>query len=560
MDNITNFDKLIINLSSIEKKELLEKMEMTFEISQEPLVGMEEVIISDFQNYQQEYESLTIIQKIILFFKSLVKQKDIPTLLKEHKVNILRKKYFHNSDLADFKNSLLKQSFYDEFIKLKDPIRFFRKYLQKIFTYEDKQDFYAFIGGIVLPDLQQELLQKSDPWEIEKNNLQQEDSSIKSEIDSFLELKLDSVSDLDCSIMNEACQSLYGLFLLCTFDLNLIIRHFDDITPDSGKICKIEDVSQLLQELSGILQSLNKPPTVRATEALFLYSLGNEGLHEDLNKKMTAADTLLSVIRDFNKKIPLENLVKVLTGDLNKKSKKPPVVEDWFRIYKKFWNTRVNKKYGYFVNERKKSNSEKAISSIIGLKLIKPFDRYSRDYYWEGSPAKYEKSVAFIQVFLSDLYNKTLNPTLMIINRDGEFYKKDNKSEFDKALNYFSLLDTRLLTISHMVSRYGLLGEKVETSRNDDEEQRNRIISTAIEQVDYEVLSILESFIIHIRFLNKVMHGIVIGSGGAYDTLSNISSIGGRSNPELRETFKLASLIINKVEKYISEMKILEEK
>ena len=53
MDNLTNFDKLIINLSSFEKKEMLEKMEMTFELSQEPLVEQNVIPDSDFNNFQK---------------------------------------------------------------------------------------------------------------------------------------------------------------------------------------------------------------------------------------------------------------------------------------------------------------------------------------------------------------------------------------------------------------------------------------------------------------------------------------------------------------------------
>jgi len=560
MDNITNFDKLIINLSSNEKKELLEKMEMTFEISQEPLTVHEEVIESDFVNFQQEYESLTIVQKIFLFIQSLVKQKDIPSLLKNHQVNTLRKKYFSNCDYADFKNSLLTQDFYNEFIKLKDPCRFFRKPLQKIFSYDNKQDFYAFIGGVILPELQAELLRNTDPWKMEKEDQEKEDISIKSEIDNFFDMKMDSVSNLDCTIMNEACQSLYGLFLLCTFELNMVSNCFDNVSPESGKCSKIEDVQESLLELSGILKSLVKPPSIRALEALFLYSLSDSDLKEDLNKKMTTADMYLSVIRDFNKKIPLENLIKVLLRDLGKRSKKPPVVEDWFRVYKKFWNTRISRKYSFFVNERKKNESEKDLCVLTGLKLIKPFDKYVRDYFWQGSPAKYEKSIAFIQVFQAEILSNTINPTLRVINSEGEFYKKDNKADFDKVSNYLSLLEGKLFSITNLMNGSGFLSGKFTRPDREEEENRRESITTSIEQVDFEINNLLEGFIENMKLLNRVLHGIVIGDGGAYDTLSNISSIGGGSNPELRETFKYASLILNKIVKYISEMKYLEEK
>ncbi len=108
MDNVTNFDKLIIKLSSNEKKELLSKMERGFELSQEPLVEKQEIIETEYKNFQQEYESLTIFYKIVLFIQSFVKHKDIPTLLKESRIYALRRKHFNDCNRADFKNGLLK--------------------------------------------------------------------------------------------------------------------------------------------------------------------------------------------------------------------------------------------------------------------------------------------------------------------------------------------------------------------------------------------------------------------------------------------------------------------
>lgn len=560
MDNVTNFDKLIINLSSNEKKELLEKMEMTFELSQESLAVGAEIIDSEFQTFQQEYDSLNILQKVYIFFQSLIKQKDISAVLKEHKVNLLRKKYFGDCELADFKNGLLNQNFYDELKKLKEPCRFFRTPLQKIFSYDNKQDFYAFLGGIILPELQKELLAKTDPWEIEKKDMGLEVSHIKSEIDSFFELKMDSVSDLDCSIMNEACQSLYGLYLLSSFEMNTIISCFTTVVPESGNVCRIEDVQEKLLELSGILRSLNKPPTIRAMESLFLYSIDGDELKESLNKQMSVADTFLSVIRDFNKKVPLENLVKVLSANLGKNSKNTPVVEDWFRNYRKFWGSRVSRMYAHFINERKKNDFEKELCALVNLRYIKPVEKYSRNYYFEGSPALYEKTLAFVHVFMMEIYPNKLYAPLMTISREGEFYKKDNKSEFDKFLNYIGLLDKKLTNILHMINGRGYLGEKVIQAGAEKEEVKQKIICDALEQVDYEIVSLLDGFIVHMRMLNKITHGIVIGDGGSYDTLSNISSIGGKSNNELKESFKMISIIINKIVKYINEMKILEEK
>ncbi len=560
MDNISNFDKLIINLSSNEKKELLEKMEMTFEISQESLSADDDVIDSEFQTFQQEYDSLNFLQKVYIFLQSLIKQKDIPSVLKDHKVNLLRKKYFGDSELADFKNGLLNQTFYDELMKLKEPCRFFRTPLQKIFSYENKQDFYAFLGGIILPELQQELLAKTDPWEIEKKDMEIEVSYIKSEIDSFFELKMDSVSDLDCSIMNEACQSLYGLHLLSSFELKTITSCYNTVIPETGKVCRIEDVQEKLLELSGILRSLNKPPTIRAMESLFLYSMDNDELKESLNRQMAVADTFLSTIRDFNKKVPLENLVKVLSANLGKNSKNPPIVEDWFRNYRKFWDSRVNRMYSFFVNERKKNDFEKELCALLNVRYIKPVEKYSRNYYFEGSPALYEKSLAFVQIFMMEIYPNRLYTPLMTISREGEFYKKGNRTEFDKFLNYIGLLDKKLANILHMIHGKGYLGEKVIQAAVEKEEVKEKVIGDALEQVDYEIVSLLDGFLSHMRMLNKITHGIVIGDGGSYDTLSNISSIGGKSNNELKESFKMISVIINKIVKYINEMKILEEK
>lgn len=560
MDNLTNFDKLIINLSTIEKKEMLEKMEISLDLSQEPLVSQEETADGDFQQNQMDYETLNVLQKIVLFLQSLVKQKDIPTLLKEYKVNVLRKKYFHNSNLADFKAQVLKNTFYDELVKLKEPCRFFRKPLRQVFSYDNKQDFYAFVGGIVLPDLQRELLDKTDPWILEKEDMERDSSEIKAEIDEFFNMKMESVSDLDCAIMNEACQSLYSLYLLSSFNLGSILKSFDSIVPGAEPVCRIEDVHEPLLELAGILRSLNKPPTVRALEALFLYEDSKAGPGEILNRKMMAADTFLSFIRNFNKNVPLEHLVRVLSGDLSKGAQTPPMVDDWFRLYRKFWAARISRSYAFFVNERKKNDTEKDVCSLTGVRYVKPVEKYSRNHYFPGSPATYEKSLAFIQSFLSEILPNRFYSTFMIIRREGEFYKKDNKAEFDKVITYIDMLGKKFTGLKAIIDSPSFPVDHSVFPENAEEETYKNAVINALQHMDMEVEPLVSGFIGHMRLMAKILQGIVVGDGGAYDTLSNISSIGGKANTELRETFKLLSLMINKIVRYISEMKVLEEK
>jgi hypothetical protein len=560
MDKLTNFDKLIINLSTVEKKELLEKMEISVELSQEPLILQEEETEKDFLDDKEEYESLNVLQKIMIFLQSLVKQKDISTVLKEHKVNILRKKYFNNTNLADFRAQVLTKDFYDEFIKLKEPCRFFRDPLRTVFSKGNKKDFYAFIGGIVLPDLQKDLLDKTDPWILEKEDLEKEPSDIKAEIDEFFNMKMEEVSDLDCSIMNEACQGLYSLYLLSDFDISVILKNFDSVIGDGVKVCRLEDVHEPLLELAGILKSLNKPPTVRALEALFLYNDSKNEPGEVLSRKMAASDTFLAVIRNFNRTVPLENLIRVLSGDLSRKAGEIPVVEDWFRVFRKFWSYRISRTYAYFVNERKKNDSEKDICTLTGVRYIKPLEKYTRNHYFRGSPATYEKSLAFIQAFLTQILPKNFMSTFLLIAREGEFYKKDNKAEFDKVITYLDMLGKKFTGLKNIIVSPTFPVDKSLLSEDADEESYQRMVVTALEHLDMEVEPLVSGFLSNMRLLAKVLQGIVVGDGGAYDTLSNISSIGGKANNELRETFKLLSMMINKIVRYASEMKLLEEK
>lgn len=560
MDKLTNFDKLIINLSSNEKKELLEKMEMSVELSQEPLIIQEEETERDFQDDMREYESLNVLQKIMIFFQSLLKQKDISTVYKEYKIYILRKKYFGNTNLADFRAQVLTKEFYDEFVKLKEPCRFFRDPLRLVFGKGDKKDFYAFIGGIVLPDLQKELLDKTDPWILEKEDMEKDPSDIKAEIDEFFSMKMEEISDLDCTIMNQACQGLYSLYLLSTFDLGSILKNFDSVIGNGVKVCPIEDVHEPLLELAGILKSLNKPPTVRALEALFLFEDSIDGPGEVLNSKMAASDIFLSIIRNFNSTVPLEKLISVLSGDLSKRAIDIPVVEDWFRVFRKFWSYRINRIYSFFVNERKKSDLEKNICTLTGVPYIKPLEKYTRNHYFMGSPATYEKSLAFIQTFLTKILSKHFMGTFLLIAREGEFYKKDNKAEFDKVISYLDKLGKKFTGLKSIIISADFPVDKTVFTENQEGESYQRTVIMALEHLDMEVEPMVSGFLTHMRLLAKVLQGIVVGDGGAYDTLSNISSIGGKANNEIRETFKLISTMINKIVRYCSKMKLLEEK
>jgi len=59
--------------------------------------------------------------------------------------------------------------------------------------------------------------------------------------------------------------------------------------------------------------------------------------------------------------------------------------------------------------------------------------------------------------------------------------------------------------------------------------------------------------------MGKLMNGIVLGNGGTYDTLANLSELGGRGNDELRQSIQDTADDIHKVSHSLQDLLNLEK-
>ena len=153
----------------------------------------------------------------------------------------------------------------------------------------------------------------------------------------------------------------------------------------------------------------------------------------------------------------------------------------------------------------------------------------------DGKSVKFEATVGFIYTFIDKIFNRELNKALKLILIDGQFYKEQNRMDYNKSygtiietFDKIKLLNNKLSVNGEYFSQINKLDQEI-----GDESGKNQI-NEIINFVDQEFKKIIISFNEALSLLIDVIFGIIQGEmGGAYDTLSNLGYIGKGENKNL---------------------------
>jgi len=155
---------------------------------------------------------------------------------------------------------------------------------------------------------------------------------------------------------------------------------------------------------------------------------------------------------------------------------------------------------------------------------------------------RYLKTTGFIRGFLDKFFMTEMNSPLKLILIDGEFYKEQNRDDYNDAYNGVIWAYDRLRSLEGQLAPEGPLGVEIESITNEasGESQRARKLQGLIENIDVQMEEVASRLIEHISLLKNVLGGILHGDmGGRYDTLSNMGYIGRNENKNLQQ--KLAA-------------------
>jgi hypothetical protein len=272
-------------------------------------------------------------------------------------------------------------------------------------------------------------------------------------------------------------------------------------------------------------------------ESLFIFLLqeqaGEPGF--DINKEirvlLAKADEALSVIRDFNKQVPLTAILRCATRNMGLAPKEISGGEDWFMVYREYWKRRIETLFADYIGERRRQELLNSFRYFLKGTNLKILGNTFSDANPEGLSIKGVFSLSFLLTFYSVVFMADINKILRPILIDGDFYKKENRTEFTESYNDLIKLEDDIKKFEHSISRSGDFGKRYAQARQDMSSLpvKRRKIQLVIEEASDEVQKILERARTASRSMINILSGILEkDTRGKYDTLANLSKLSGK--------------------------------
>lgn len=550
MEEQSRFDRLVKNLSKSERHDLLDKLHTvtTPTLSQEPLKIIEEE--SEGFDYHKAFQQLSWIERLFLFLRVMFTSDTREELLEEMILTKLSKQVDRNyTNIYSHSSGELEANFYWSVKKLQDRFFFLREPLRKALAAQ-KKDFFAFLVGWEMPDIQERLMAEVEPEHIAYEKSISDPYKIRKEIEYQLEDILESIDDARKNIIYARVRNLHAFASLVTYPYEKLLSSFEKRGVGGALSAPIFEVRSSLLDLTKVLFSVKNPPSESMMKILFLFYLqnsleseGSDEVERRLNSLLKQTEEAIAYLRFFHVHVPMLTLARLVLRNIEFMPDKVAGGEDWFVLFKQFWYQRFDQRMRNYTETFKRNqliDSAKEFLKAPSLPEVKFYNSIGNKYSLQP---RYLKSIGLIRGFMDTFFISEMNSPLKLVLIDGEFYKEQNREEYNDAYNGLLWVSDRIDNLERSLSPDGEIGARIDAINNEAATVSQRIgkVQQTISNIDGQVEEIITKTIDYVTQLKNLIGGILFGDmGGRYDTLSNLGYIGRNENKNLQQ--KLASI------------------
>lgn len=538
MNDKSVFSRLIKGISQEERLEMLKKMHHITPLNDLPL---KREYSEEEYDYELSYNTFSLFEKIIVFFTVLFSSKEravaIENLSMDKLARFLEKE---TPGLISYSEKKILSNFQSEIEKLQESLNIFKNNLPAVFS-SNECDFIAFLVGLHFPEIEAKLLYSIDP-KVVASDLEFESSF---QLKRHIEFRIDEIlSEIDTDkkkIIYREVKNLHVLNTLTVFNFDNILLAFAPDGQGDSISCSFVDIRKSLHQLIDILFSLNVSPSIDTLNAVFMFSEeikhpnNNENLEKTLKQNMEDANFSLDIIRKFNSNIPLESILRLVNRNMNFHPAHIGGAEDWYALFRRFWYKKFDFMMEKFTEGEKRMQLEEDAAFFLNLTGKVVLSNYRDGLWGPGSVVKYKATAGFIEAFMSGIFLRELNKPLKLVLIDGQFYKEQNRLDYNSSYSLLIDVVDLILKIDNSLSETGEYQSSYKNlvSQSENEENKEEIKELKF-YVDKEFEKIVVNFNKALGLLINVISGIVQGEmGGVYDTLSNLGYIGKGENKNL---------------------------
>ncbi len=536
MTELTVFDILVRTLNSQERKSLLDRILASSEVSQTPLRPADED--EEMVDLAGEYKRMSLFRRLLILIRCLFTGQDRFVVLEQILLRRLEAMIErHAAGLVHFRKRTFEMQMYDELAALRMSVQYLKSPLDLAMRRE-KEEFIAFLAGTEMPEVQQRLMEVSDPESQWRDDMDLDSGSFRTELTRHCEEILEGIPKETRRAVYFDVQALNALARLALHPFGAMLACFRPGDGGVERSCGFSELARYLVALSEVLAAVQVPPTAEALRALFVYCYKDSlldaafKLDEHLKADLISVESALNGIREFNEAVPINLVVKYATGNLGYQPRTPGGGEDWYAIYKSFWKRRLADNYALFYRVKMADRLAVRAVAYLGIARLPQLEEYRPEQFEGGSPLKHVLSLAFLKGFFQNVFARISRP-LRIILTSGDFYKPENRNELNDSLAYLGLIEENINSLESRLTKEGDLGVQLADARAERKSPAARLhrIRAVAEQADRNASYLVAECYKKLYNLTQVLQGILHGkSSERYDTLANLSSIGGVGN------------------------------
>jgi hypothetical protein len=529
-------NRLVSELTLEERQNLLEKLKAQSNLSGDLLYEVKEESVP--VKSDEQYVKLPWYYRLFYFILSFFESKSPIKVYEDSQVGKLGREIDARSPgLYDHQRAYLLPEFFRLITDLKEGARFFFTALDASFN-RDKGSFFAFLGSLEMGEVHRRLQTETDPNVIAEKFPKASAAELRQTAFRVMEDAFAGITEAQRNIMYHNTRSLYCLKELSTFLFDRIIMAFGFESAASGQVCSINVVRELLYSLNNILFSLRAPPPLTLLESLFIFLLQEKAgepdfdISRDMRSLLTRAENSLVTIRTFNAQVPLTLLLRCANRDMGLSPQEISGGEDWFLVYREYWKRHIEMLFADYMRFRRQRELVNSFRYFFKGANLKVLDNVVSDTNPDGLPIPEAMSLSFLLTFYTAVYMSDINKILRPILIDGEFYKRENRTEFTESYNELIKLEDEIKKFEMDISPAGDYGKRYIQARQDMSSLpiKRRKIQLVLQDASGKAQKIIEHVRTAIRVMINVLNGILKKDGeGKYDGLGNMSHLAGRS-------------------------------
>ena len=561
MASYSVFDKLVSGLSSNERRDMLERIASAVTLGPPDEEPEQDRVV----DLNESFAQMGVFRRLIIIVTAFFSGRERNSIVEGYLLRDLSRRV--NAALPgglDAVQLALRPAAIDDFRKLSEDARVFSGILGRVMGKEHRS-FVAFLAGLHAPDAQRQLVDDTDPFSVGGARPELSLVEVKRHTISALEGIVTTLSPKIRQRIYTDVRAAHHMMALSSFPFDRVIGAFEGAPGAEPIPAPLARLSEDLVRLANVFQGLRQEASPVLFQALSFYQEqdrleeSDEKLEAVVTEEVNQFSSAYQRIREFRKAYPIPDLVRLARSDINFKAVPGAGGEDWFAQWKGFWRDRIESQHRRYSYDRRLDGVVAKATELLNGRQVRVFPGYPPTGL--DRPARHGLSAGLMSLVLGEVADhEILGPTGEIF-REGEFYKADNRTDFDRAWSDLQQVKTEVANMEVRLRPTGDLGISWKQAQDDSlpaEAAEERQLSI-IARIDSDASALLHRCVDTLRLLGEILQGVLYGTvGGRYDTISNLGELGGRDPAAFIKRLERAHVLSKGVADLLSDLQNVE--